>query len=62
MAKQKIVWTAVPYGRVSEGPHKGCLRVSVVVSPRLTPVTADEQKLGAPGYAEFHDWPKTLRS
>jgi hypothetical protein len=60
MAKQKIVWTAVPYGRVTEGPHKGCLRVSVVVSPRLTPVTADEQKLGAPGYAEFHDWPKTL--
>jgi len=60
MAKQKIVWTAVPCGRVAEGPHKGCLRVSVVVSPRLTPVTADEQKLGAPGYAEFHDWPKTL--
>jgi hypothetical protein len=60
MAKQKIVWTAVPYGRVAEGPHKGCLRVSVVVSPRLTPVTADEQKLGAPAYAEFHDWPGTL--
>ena len=60
MAKQKIVWTAVPYGRVSAGPHKGCLRISVVVSPRLTPVSAAEQKLGAPGYAEFHDWPKTL--
>jgi len=60
MAKQKIVWTAVPYGRVSEGPLQGRLRVSVVVSPRLTPVTAAEQKLGAPGYAEFHDWPATL--
>lgn len=60
MAKQKIVWTAVPYGRVSEGPFKGCLRVSVVVSPRLTPLTAAEQKLGAPGHVEFHDWPKTL--
>ena len=60
MAKQKIVWTAVPYGRVTEGPLKGCLRVSVVVSPRLTPLTAPEQKLGAPGHAEFHDWPRTL--
>ena len=47
MAKQKIVWTVLPYGRVSEGPLKGRLRVSVVVSPRLTPDTAAEQKLGA---------------
>lgn len=60
MAKQKIVWTALPYGRVSEGPLAGCLRVSIVVSPRLTPVAADEQVLGAAGYAAFHNWPKTL--
>lgn len=62
MAKQKIVWTALPYGRVAEGPLAGRLRVSIVVSPRLTPETADEQKLGAAGFADFHDWPTTLSS
>ena len=60
MAKQKIVWTATPYGRVGEGPLAGRLRVSVVVSPRLTPQAAAEQHLGAPGFAEFHNWPATL--
>src|SRR5690348_7783432 len=61
MAKQKIVWTALPYGRVTEGPLAGRLRVSIVVSPRLTPEAATEQQLGAPGFAEFLDWPKTLQ-
>jgi hypothetical protein len=60
MAKQKIVWTATPYGRIGQGPLAGRLRVSVVVSPRLTPQTAAEQHLGAPGFAEFHNWPATL--
>ncbi len=60
MAKQKILWTALPYGRVTEGPLAGRLRVSIVVSPRLTPETAAEQKLGAAGFADFLDWPKTL--
>lgn len=62
MAKQKIVWTALPYGRVTEGPLAGRLRVSIVVSPRLTPEVATEQQLGAAGFADFQDWPKTLQS
>src|SRR5690606_13188560 len=62
MAKQKIVWTALPNGRVEEGPQAGQLRVSVVVSPRLTPQTAAEQRLNAPAYQDFHNWPKTLQA
>jgi hypothetical protein len=60
MAKQKIVWTAMPYGRVDEGNFAGRLRISVVVSPRLTPQAANEQQLGADGFADFHNWPKTI--
>ena len=60
--RQKIVWTALPWGRVTEGEFAGCLRVSLVVSPRLTPVQAAEQLLGAPAYRDFHDWPKALAS
>jgi hypothetical protein len=55
MAKQKIVWTVLPYGRFTDGPFAGRLRVSIVVAPRLTPQTASEQQLGAAGFAEFHD-------
>ena len=62
MAKQKIVWTALPNGRVEEGPQAGQLRVSLVASPRLTPQTAAEQRLNAPGYKDFHNWPKTLEA
>ena len=47
MAQQQIVWTVLPHGRVNEGPNAGRLRVSVVVSPRLTPQAADEQTLAA---------------
>lgn len=60
MAKQTILWTALPHGYVQDGPHAGALRLSIVVSPRLTPTTAAEQKLGAPGFADFHNWPETL--
>lgn len=60
MAKQSILWTALPFGRVADGPHAGSLRLSIVVSPRLTPQSAAEQKLGAPGFADFHNWPETL--
>jgi len=60
MAKQSILWTALPFGRVSEGPQAGSLRLSIVVSPRLTPQSAAEQKLGAAGFADFHNWPETL--
>lgn len=58
MAKQMILWTVLPYGRVEEGPMQGRRRVSIVVSPRLTPQAADEQVLKA--FPEFLDWPATL--
>jgi hypothetical protein len=54
MAKQRIVWTALPFGRTAEGR----LRVSVVVSPRLTPEAEDEQRLKA--FPRFLDWPAQL--
>lgn len=58
MAKQMILWTVLPHGRVEEGPDAGRLRVSVLVSPRLTPGSPDETRLGA--FEEFLDWPRTL--
>lgn len=58
MAKQKIIWTVLPYGRVEEGEFAGLRRVSIVVSPRLTPESADEQVLKV--FPEFLDWPSTL--
>ena len=60
MSPQKIVWTALPAGRVSEGPLEGRLRVSLVVSPRLTPPDASAQTLGFAGFGDFHNWPQTL--
>ena len=57
MAKQTILWTVVPFGRVPDGPSAGRLRVSIVVSP-LTPQAPDEQILKA--FPEFLDWPQTL--
>ncbi|RLJ59248.1 hypothetical protein BCF46_1396 [Litoreibacter meonggei] len=58
MTKQLLVWTVLPYGRVTEGDHRGKWRVSIVVSPRLTPEAADEQQLGA--FGEWLSWPDTL--
>lgn len=58
MAKQLLVWTVLPNGRVSEGEHAGLWRVSVVVSPRLTPESANEQRLDA--FGDWLDWPATL--
>lgn len=58
MAKQNILWTVLPYGTVDEGELAGRRRVTVVVSPRLTPESAGEQTLAA--FAEFLDWPGTL--
>jgi len=60
MAQQHILWTALPHGYAESGRGSGPLRLSIVVSPRLTPQTAAEQRLGAPGFADFHNWPKTL--
>lgn len=58
MAKQTIVWTVIPHGRVPDGADAGRLRVSIVASPRLTPESEDEQRLGA--YADWRNWPRTL--
>lgn len=58
MAKQTILWTVLPYGRVTDGELAGSFRVSVVVSPRLVPSAPDEQVLEA--FPEFLDWPATL--
>lgn len=58
MAKQQILWTVLPHGRQGDGPHGGKWRVSIVVSPRLTPEQADEQRVGA--FDDWRDWPATL--
>ena len=58
MAAQKIVWTVLPHGRVEKGPLEGRIRVSIVVSPRLSPQAASEQTLQA--FADWENWPKTL--
>jgi hypothetical protein len=59
MARQQIVWTALPNGRVEEGPLAGRWRVSLVASPRLTPQRANEQQLGA--FPAWLLWPETLQ-
>ena len=60
MARQQILWTVMPFGREHrEGPYRERRRVSIVVSPRLTPEAADEQVLSA--FTEWLDWPQTLR-
>ncbi|EPX77574.1 hypothetical protein [Litoreibacter arenae] len=59
MTKQTLLWTVVPHGRVPKGEDgEGRLRVSAVVSPRLTPETAAEQSLAA--FPDFLDWPALL--
>ena len=55
MAESQIIWTVLPYGM-----QDGSLRVSVVVSPRLTPETLDEEYLQSESYKEFHNWPDTV--
>lgn len=56
MSHQTLVWTALPNGYAQDG----ALRLSIVISPRLAPASAAEQRLGAPAFADFHNWPKTL--
>lgn len=53
MAKQTILWTALPNGCSEDGRS---LRVSLLVSPRLEP-DLDPQLLS---FADFVDWPATL--
>ena len=57
MARSKIVWTILPYGTV-DGTPDGRQRVSVVVSPRLTPETPKESMLEA--FPEFVKWPSEV--
>lgn len=59
MARQTIIWTALPNGRNEPtGRNRGSRRVSVVVSPRLSPEDEHEQRLDA--FREWLDWPATL--
>lgn len=54
---EKLVWTVLPYGFDTSGQ----LRVSIVMSPRLTPNpgTGNAQAVLS-GFPDFLDWPKTL--
>ncbi|UWX03476.1 hypothetical protein H1235_10065 [Pseudoxanthomonas sp. NC8] len=54
MAKQNILWSVIPHGRID-----GRWRVSIVVSPRLEPDSASEQQLGS--FPEWLDWPRTVQ-
>jgi hypothetical protein len=51
---QSIVWTALPNGRVTLPGGQPALRVSVYVSPRLTPTAQEVLK----PFQVFLDWPK----
>jgi hypothetical protein len=54
MAKQALLWTALPNGYSDDGES---LRVSALVSPRLD-AQADPEQLSS--FPDFVDWPKTL--
>ncbi len=56
MALQTLIWTALPNGYTAAGE----LALSIVVSPRMTELKEDEQRLGADTYADWHNWPETL--
>jgi hypothetical protein len=58
MTQQTQLWTALPNGRVEDGADAGRLRISIVVSPRLTPQAPKEQVLKA--FRDWRNWPKTL--
>ena len=53
MAKSQILWTILPYGM-----QDNYRRVSVVVSPRLTPESEKEETLKA--FNDFQNWPDTI--
>lgn len=59
MAQQKIIWTVLPHGReIGDNEHRGKWRVSIVVSPRLTPEAVAEQQLAS--FPEWLNWPATI--
>lgn len=53
MAKQTIIWTALPNGYSEDGRS---LRISILVSPRLEPDADGPLK----SFPDFADWPATL--
>lgn len=53
MAKSQIIWTILPYGTINK--H---YRVSVVVSPRLTPERPKEHILEK--FSDFLNWPNEI--
>jgi len=53
MAKQSLMWTALPNGVAADGS----LRVSALLSPRLTP---DADQILKP-FSDLTDWPDTIR-
>src|SRR5262245_6887991 len=55
MARQSLIWTALPNGYSDDGAS---LRVSVLLSPRLDAETDPEQLKTF--FPEWQDWPKTL--
>ena len=57
MARQSLVWTALPNGFTPDGTG---LRVSAMLSPRLDP-QAPIGKLGS-FFPDWEDWPQTLAS
>ncbi|MEE2729981.1 MAG: hypothetical protein VYA55_04125 [Pseudomonadota bacterium] len=59
MATQLALWTPLANGRETAGEHSGKLRISIFLSPRLTPQSGDEQTLAA--FPLFLDWPTTLQ-
>src|SRR2546428_6283499 len=54
MAKQSLLWTALPNGYSDDGKS---LRVSLLLSPRLD-AEADPDQLAS--FPDFVDWPGTL--
>ena len=55
MAKTQIIWTVLPYGTTAVNKQR---RVSVVISPRLTPQNSTEHKLEK--FEEFLYWPRVI--
>jgi hypothetical protein len=55
MARQSLIWTALPNGFTPDGTG---LRVSAMLSPRLDPET-QAKKLGS-FFPDWKDWPQTL--
>ena len=55
MARQTLIWTALPNGYTSDGN----LRLSVLLSPRLYPETEELKSLSF--FPDWQDWPSVLR-